>query len=25
VLAKLNAHSRAEAVARSIGLGWILV
>jgi len=25
VLGKLNAHSRAEAVARSIGLGWILV
>jgi DNA-binding NarL/FixJ family response regulator len=25
VLGKLNARSRAEAVARSIGLGWILV
>jgi len=25
VLGKLNAHSRAEAVARAIGLGWILV
>jgi DNA-binding NarL/FixJ family response regulator len=25
VLGKLNAHSRAEAVVRSIGLGWILV
>lgn len=25
ILAKLNARSRAEAVARSIGLGWILV
>jgi DNA-binding NarL/FixJ family response regulator len=25
ILGKLNARSRAEAVARSIGLGWILV
>jgi len=25
VLGKLNARSRAEAVARAIGLGWILV
>jgi DNA-binding CsgD family transcriptional regulator len=25
VLGKMNARSRAEAVARAIGLGWILV